>query len=401
MKFKIITILIFLIILMGVFGATPEINQFSYEPTPAVPGNIITVYVQVKNLDNSVKEDVTIELKNEYPFTIEEEKSKNIGSILGLAKGLAQFKVYVDPSAENGDYSLPVKISTKQESTGKITNKTISISGKAPIVKVINISNYKLIPGQEKEITFELQNIGTSNAYDILIELQEDRTIATTGTIIEREITPLGSALAYMEKLEPKRKKTGKIKISVNREADLKNYTLPVIVSYRDSSGERTEKTSYIGFKIAGNVNLDLTLKEEVLLVAGQEKEITIELFNKGAGKAEFTIVNLEADFGKFEKEKQFIGSLEPNDVDSFKTNLKINSNIKTQETTIKANIEYQDIDATTKTIQLEIPVKVYSREDGAINLGINPFSGIINLIIIIVVLIVAWQGYKKFKKKN
>jgi hypothetical protein len=399
---KIILILIVFCLLIGfASAAVPTITQFSYTPSPAVPGDTITVLVQLTNEENTDQEDVVVEIKDQYPFTVKEESEKNLGDIEAQGKALTTFIVYVDPSAKNDTYDLPISVKTKFNSNAIVRPKEIIISGKEPIVKVINISNAKLIPGQEKEIVFELENLGTSSAYDIILELEEDRTVTTTGSVVEREITPLGTAVATINKLEAKQKANASIKVSVNREADLKNYTLPVTVSFRNSSGTRTEETSYIGFKVAGEVNMDLALKENIYLIAGETKEITFELFNKGAGKAEFTIINMNIDFGELDKTKQFIGSLEPNDVDSFKTNISVGVTEETQDAKIIANIEYQDTDATMKTKIVEIPIKIYSAAEGAAISGVNPFAGIINLIIIVVVLFVAWKGYKKFKSKN
>ncbi len=401
MKKILILTIILICLFAGAMAETPAVSQFNYDPSPAVPGDIITILMQIENTDSSTKDDVIVSIEDQYPFTVQEETTKNLGSIEKYGKTLTTFKVYIDPSAKNTTYSLPIKINTKQESIGKTVNRDIIVSGKEPIVKVISISESRLIPGQEKNIVFGLQNMGTSTAYDVIVELQEDRTVTATGAIVEREITPLGTAIAYVDKLDPKEMINSTIKISVNREADLKNYTLPVKVSYRNSSGTRTTETSYIGFKIAGEVEMDLALKETVDLIAGQEQTITFELFNKGAGKAEFTIATIQTDIGEIDKPKQFIGSLQPNDVDSFKTLIKINPNLQTTTGTINVSLEYQDTDATMKTTTIEIPVQIYSAQDGAARQGINPLGGIINLIILAIIVFGGFKIYKKFKNKK
>jgi hypothetical protein len=53
------------------------------------------------------------------------------------------------------------------------------------------------------------------------------------------------------------------------------------------------------------------------------------------------------------------------------------------------------------KTIVIEIPVKIYSTTDGAIAQGINPFSGIINIIILIIVIVGGWKGYQIYKSRK
>ena len=314
-------------------------------------------------------------------------KYKNIGDIQKYGKALAQFIVYIDPSAENKTYEIPITTSTKDQPNGITRNYPIIISGKEPTLKIINISTEKLIPGEEKEITFTIQNVGTSTAYDIITELQEDRTITASGAIIEREITPLGAATTHIEKIMPSETKTTTLKISVNRNATLKNYTLPVKISYRNPSGTRITDTSYIGFKISGEVKLDAAIKETKTI--GNQTEITIELFNSGEGKAEYTMIEISGN-GTIDKEKQFIGSIEPNDIDSIKTKLTTNEETKT----ITLKITYQDSDAKTKTKTIELTLPHQEKTNEQPNL-------ILNLIILIVIIAIVWTGYKKFIKKN
>ncbi|MBT4191874.1 MAG: hypothetical protein HOE11_01055 [Candidatus Diapherotrites archaeon] len=368
----------------------PSIAQVSYSPSPAVPGTQITVLIQLENNESTIKENVIVHIDDNYPFSTLEESEKNIGDIDKFGKALVEFKIYVDPSAENESYTIPVKVSAKNQPT-ITTDQTIIVSGKEPSIKVISVSDERLIPGQEKIITLEIQNLGTSTAYDIIVELQEDRTVTAAGTIVEREITPLGPALDYISQLQSKQKQNVDIKVSVNREADLKNYTLPVKITFRDSSGANTQETSYIGFKVSGTVNIDAAIKEVTPL--GAQTEITVELFNKGVGKAEFTIVEVESNFGEIEKSKQFIGALEPNDVDSFK--IKITP-IAVENKELTLNISYQDTDSTQKQVTLKLPVDM---NDGQANQS-NPVGSIILLIIIVVLVYLGWRHYKKKKKR-
>ena len=368
----------------------PSIAQVSYSPSPAVPGTQITVLIQLENNESTIKENVIVHIDDNYPFSTLEESEKNIGDIDKFGKALVEFKIYVDPSAENESYTIPVKVSAKNQPT-ITTDQTIIVSGKEPSIKVISVSDERLIPGQEKIITLEIQNLGTSTAYDIIVELQEDRTVTAAGTIVEREITPLGPALDYISQLQSKQKQNVDIKVSVNREADLKNYTLPVKITFRDSSGANTQETSYIGFKVSGTVNIDAAIKEVTPL--GAQTEITVELFNKGVGKAEFTIVEVESNFGEIEKSKQFIGALEPNDVDSFK--IKITPNT-TSDKELTLNISYQDTDSTQKQVKLKLAVDM----GGSQTNQSNPIGSIIFLVIIVIIIYFGWRYYKKKKKR-
>ncbi|MFA5931132.1 MAG: hypothetical protein WC821_02365 [archaeon] len=390
-----IILLAILMFTMTVLAATPEITQVTYTPNPALPGSIITVLVQVENLDSTAQKGVTLQIENQYPFTVKTDDAMpnpvTIGNIGAYGKALTQFNVYVDPTAENKTYYLPITSSTSDNLTGKKTNFAIVVNGKEPILKVVMTSSDKLLPGQEKEIEYTIQNVGTSPAYDVILEMKEDRTVTATGAVVERDITPLGAATAYVATINPMEQKIATLKVSVTNTATIKNYTLPIQVSYRNASGTRTTDISYVGLKVFGTAELDATLKEVTgIVAAGQKPEITIEIFNKGLGKAEFTVVELKTE-GTIQKPKQFIGALGPNDVDTVKTPIVFNTS---GDQVVEVTISYQDSDSIMKTKTISIPIKATEATAEGPNM-------LLILVVIAVVGLVVWNFFLKGKGKK
>ena len=387
---KLLKIIMFatIIALLGTaYAAFPEVTQVSYTPSPAVPGTTITMLVQIENTDSTTQKDVIVSLEDIYPFSVKstenEPNPKTIGDIGPYGKAMVQFTLYVDPTAENKTYSIPITVKLKNEASGKKTNQNIIVGGKDPIVKVISITDEKLLPGEEKEITFILQNVGTSPAHYVVLEMQEDRTVTATGSVVERDVTSLGAAATNVGTINPGETKSATLTISVSNTAIIKNYTLPIIVSYNNQTGERTETISYVGLKVFASANLDATIKENL------NGELTIELFNKGLGKAEFTLVELEATNATLSKPKQFIGTLGPNDVDTVKTSIEYTGG----DASLKVKISYLDSDAKQKTEEIILPLEVKATaQEGP------------NWLLILIILVIIGFGVWKFvlkKKKN
>lgn len=390
-----IILLAILMFTVTAFAATPEITQVTYTPNPALPGSTITIFAQAENLDSSIQKGVTLLVENQYPFTIKSDDANpnpvTIGDIGAYGKALTQFTVYVDPTAENKTYYLSITTTTSDNSTGKKSTFPIVVNGKEPILKVVMTSSDKLLPGQEKEIEYTIQNVGTSPAYDVILEMREDRTVTATGSVVERDITPLGAATAYVATINPMEQKIATLKVSVTNTATIKNYTLPIQISYRNASGTRTTDTSYVGLKVFGTAELDATLKEVTgIVAAGQKPEITIEIFNKGLGKAEFTVVELKTD-GTIEKPKQFIGALGPNDVDTVKTLITFNT---AGDQVAEVTISYQDSDSIMKTKVIQIPIKATIQTTEGPNM-------LLILIVIVVIGFVGWNFFLKGKGKK
>lgn len=386
---KILKIIMFatLIALIGTtYAAFPEVTQVSYTPSPAVPGTTITMLIQIENNDSTTQKDVIVSLEDTYPFTVKSTESESnpriVGDIGAYGKAMVQFTLYVDPTAENKTYSIPITIKLKNEASGKKTNQNIIVGGKDPIIKVISVTDEKLLPGEEKEINFILQNVGTSPANYVVLEMQEDRTVTATGSVVERDVTSLGAAATNIGTINPGETKSATLTISVSNTAIIKNYTLPIKVSYNNQAGERTETISYVGLKVFATADLDATIKENL------NGELTIELFNKGLGKAEFTLVELEATNAKITKPKQFIGTLGPNDVDTVKTSIEYTEG----NASIKVKISYLDSDAKQKTKEITLPLEVKAvTQEGP------------NWILILIILAVIGFGIWKFvlKKKK
>ncbi|MDD4467827.1 MAG: hypothetical protein PHF68_01625 [Candidatus ainarchaeum sp.] len=383
---KIMVFAIILVLIGSTLAAFPQVTQINYDPNPAVPGTTITFLVQLENLDSTTQKDITVSIEDTYPFTVKTDESnpnpKFVGNIQSYGKTLVQFNIYIDPTAENQTYNIPIIVEGKGLESKKKTYHPIIISGKEPIVKIIDVTEEKLLPGEEKEITFTLQNVGTSTAHQVVLEMIEDRTITATGGIIEREITPLGAAAIKVGSINPGEEKTTKLKISVSNNATIKNYTMPIKVSFNNQSGERTETTSYVGLKVFGNSDLDATIKEN------NNGEIIFELYNKGMGKADFTLVELTSNQATIEKPKQFIGTLNANDVDTIKTKI----NYTQDNALITMKITYLDSDAKQKTkeITLQTQAKTTTQE------GPN---WILILIILALIGFGAWKYIIKKKK--
>lgn len=374
-----------LIALIGTaFAAFPEVTQVSYTPSPAIPGTTITFLVQLENKDSTAQKGVTVSLEDTYPFTVKSTETESnprvVGNIDAFGKALIQFTLYVDSTAENKTYSIPVIIKVQGDESGKKTNHNILVSGKNPIVKIVSVTEEKLLPGEEKEINFTLQNVGTSPANYVVLEMQEDRTITATGAIVERDVTSLGAAATNVGTINPGETKIATLKVSVSNTAIIKNYTLPIMISYNDQTGTRTSTISYVGLKVFATADLDATIKENL------NGSITVELFNKGLGKAEFTLVELEATGATIDKPKQFIGTLGPNDVDTVKTNI----NYTQTDATLKVKISYLDSDAKQKVKEIILNPK------GQIATQEGP-----NWLLILVVLVVIGAGVYNFVLKK
>jgi len=104
--------------LTSVLAAFPDITQVSTNPNPAIPGSTMTVIIQLENKDSTTQKGVTLKLEDSYPFTVKTTDTNpnpdNIGDLSAYGTAQATFTVYVDPTAQNQTYDLPITISTSK-----------------------------------------------------------------------------------------------------------------------------------------------------------------------------------------------------------------------------------------------------------------------------------------------
>jgi hypothetical protein len=399
---KIFTLTIILLFSLSVLSASFNLESYNYLPSPVSAGDTFDLILQVKNTSSQDAETVKVSIELDWPFIALGETTKTIQAIRANRISIIEFKgLKINPNAETGTYELNV---TYEDSTGKINKKNtleITVLAETPKIKLINSSTKEIKLGEKKEIEFTFKNIGGEPAKNIIIEFQEDRTITSTGEIIEREIIPLGSSAVYLTEIKSGEEKTVSFTLSANNNAELKNYSLPINITFNDSKNNEFSSIVYAGLKTTATPELNILISSLEPLYPGAENEIFFDIFNTGKAGALYSVIELKSDLFEFEKTKTFIGTLEADDFDSFKTKIKIPANTEPGNYEITALFLYKDFGTEEKTTEKKMNVKIIPLNEIS---GKQNFLGdIIGLITILFALIglffVGKKIYSKIKK--
>ena len=137
---------------------------------------------------------------------------------------------------------------------------------------------------------------------------------------------------------------------------------------------------------------------------------MVVDMFNIGLADAKYVVVELSGQYMNIEEPKQFIGTLEADDFDSFKTNISFDPTTPMQEIPLTLSIQYKDdqLVKRVETIVLMVGVGnpgVAAGGDGGIGLIlIGLVSLALQLIGLYVVLKWVYPRAKAFignRKKN
>jgi len=407
MKKLFIAIAAIALLLPAAIGLNLTVDSFNYSPTPAVPGKYIDLWIHLKNDSQYAVEGVKFELELkgsfepgvDYPFMLEPGDSleKSLGTINAGKTALVHYKIMVSENALDGDYAIGI-VHGFEGTTSKREFFTIKVQNRNPDLEIIGVVPDEIAPGQSREVELHIKNVGMEKASNVLVGVSEDRTVTTGGTVVERDILPVGG-MKYIESIAPGEVFKAKISIGANPGAELKIHTVPVTLKYKDGNSNNISETEYIGVKVTQNAELEAVVSDQVpLAVPGSASELKIDLFNAGVGSAKYVIAELSSDAGEFDNRKVFIGTLEADDFDSFKADIKVGGATEPGMHTLNLKLSYKDQFGAPEVIEIPLELKIYSPGEAGSGGGIDFWF----LVVVAIALFFGGRwAYGKYVKKK
>ena len=394
-------VLLMLLLAAPAFAGDLKANSLSYEPAPVAPSSAITVWVQIKNDSGYDAKDSVIKMELKFPFSLQpgEEAEKTPGLIKAYETTTVEYKLLVDAKAIDGLYDIKVMIGEQLPTKQAIFSVKV-LSG-TPKLEIIESDVYRFSPGQVSLVNFTVQNIGGSIAKDITLKINPERTVTSTGVVVEREIVSLGAAAKYIASLDHNEKATVNLTLAVNQGTALKNYSVPVTLEYFDQNGTAKTQTAYLGIKVTADAQVDAVVNSvNPKAFPGGTSEIVVDMFNIGLADAKYVVVELSGEHASVEEPRQFIGTLEADDFDSFTATVSFDAAIHLGELPITLKIYYKNDELQEQAITKQLSVNILSQ--GAADTGTGAlmiFAGLISLALQLIGLyVVAKWAYPKAK---
>lgn len=401
MNTKILAALIATLLLSSpVFAGSLEALSASYDPAPVAPGSQVTVWVQIKNDSYYKAENTLVKIETEFPFSLQpgEAAEKNLGTVKGYETITAEYKLLVDAKAVDGAHSIDVLVG--EEFLSKESSFTINVLSRTPKLEIVETSTNELTPGAVETVELSIKNIGGSIAKDIVLKVNPERTVTSTGVVVEREIVSLGASANYIDSLEKDEMAKVQLALAVNQDATLKNYSIPVTLEYFDQNGSAKTETGYLGIKVTADAEVDAVINSiSPGAYPGGTSEIVVDMFNIGLADAKYVVIELEGEHITAEEPRQFVGTLEADDFDSFKTKVRISPTAPAGPVPMTLKIIYKD-----DQLQEQVSTKNLYLEAGAAGQGggFDIFGAILGLIGLALQLVglyvIAKKGYPKAK---
>jgi hypothetical protein len=389
-------------------AAVLQVSTLSYEPAPAAPGQLLTVWVTLTNNSNYTASQVVVEPNPKYPFSTNPTGASTLSfdSIGPYRSVTGKLDIQIDKAALNGSYPLEIRVRQAGDNTGISSTLTVTVLTYKPQIEILSAQMPSATPGQVIDTQLQIKNIGSSAAINILLGTSDDRVVTSTGAIVDRPIKNLGSTLTYIERLEAGETANIPMKFGIDASAEQKTYLVPIEINYQDENRSDFSVTRFLGMRVQSQPELDayLTYDDAAKPYPGATVEVTVNLYNGGAGNAKNIVVEaLENPQMTITTEKKvFIGTLDSDDFDSFKFTAKISDSVTAGDAIpVQIRFAYKNEDNETQTVLITAPLNTFDPKTANGNTG---GDGLLTTILIVVVLlVVGYFGYRRFfgKKKQ
>jgi len=239
-----------------------QVSLLNQDPDPAKAGDVVEVRIRLQNIGDAEATDLWIEAMPEYPFTLisGEEERQVIPSLPQFpereASKTIEFKLRIDREAVEGQYELKIQYSLSQGTGWVEKDFNIDITSRE-FAEIFYIDKRKLMPGEETEMTFTINNLGYAPLQNMVFFWEEpDGIVLPVGTDNTR----------YIKYLEPGESVDLKYTVVASVSANPDLYTLNLNLEYdgRDEDGNRIKETvtTTAGVFVGGKTDFDVTFSE-------------------------------------------------------------------------------------------------------------------------------------------
>ena len=292
---KIITMFVVLLAVLVVSSATVfagpgpqvKVSLLKFSPTPAEPGSIVDVWLQLTSPSVPV-DDVELKLVDEFPFSVPSSQTSivSVGRIAGSETRVVKVSLLVDGSAPNGDRELSVFYRYAGTVEWLKSKVILSLQSQNSLLVVDSFSSSpeKILPGQRVDISIALKNNGRVGVKDVDVSLDlSGSKFSVLG----------GGAKKRVDSIAVGQSSVVSFSLIADASADVKVYDVPVLVSYLDEKNKKFSDSSKIGLVVNAPAEVSIFVDDTSFQKPGVSTTVSLKVVNKGVGELKYVSVSL------------------------------------------------------------------------------------------------------------
>jgi len=245
----------------AISGTDITISLINQDPDPAIAGSIVEIRLGTENLGGVAANNLVLELAPTYPFSLVpgESAAQDLGTLGQYQQSsdmkIVKYRLNVDKDVIAGTYDLDMIYYPKGQKDQLRVEKTVSIEVQnSENAEVIYIDKSVVIPGKESALKFTINNVGNAPLRDLSFKWVNSDKI----------ILPVGSDnTKYIKYIDIGESAELEYKVIADTNADPGLYTMDLYLTYTDPiTQEETTITTLAGIYVGGGTDFDVAFSE-------------------------------------------------------------------------------------------------------------------------------------------
>ena len=362
--------------------AVPDVQLQRYDPTPAQPGDLLTVQLAMTNQADRAITNAELEILPSATIRAEGRNTLQANRIgaFGTFQGSLQVRVAAD--APPGEATLRVRV---RQAGGEWQERTLSIQVQ-PSQAGILISNVQLDPqtvnpGRVATLQLDVQNNANSRLREVTTQLQlADTPFVPTQAATRQRVGDLSTGQSASVTYQ----------LTAKPEASAGIYSIPVTLSYQDRNGNNVDQQDTIGITITTPQRTSATVDN--VQRTSQGAEISVRIVNAGLSEIKFLETRVDAASGYTIREQErsaYLGNVNSDDWQTMRFE------IQTDQEEVEIPLTYNFLDTFNEPHeeQQTLLVTLPAQQGGGL--------GGLSIIVLLLVLAGGYWAYKKRKKSK
>lgn len=360
-------------------------------PSTIAPGNDGYVQITITNVGTAYAERVEIKLISLDSPLIPKTQFVFYPSLGGLEVGKSittTFKFSVPASATSGFYTAKFSLSACDGSVCKETIHYTIITVQAPSsLEITSVSPSSFKIGENATLNFTLANIGDISINNVIVSWKNPA------------ILPLGSSdRIFIQSINARQTLQVPVQVVVKPDVTSGIYSFSITIEYTNQVGAKQTVNSTVGIAIKGEYAFIIVLDSQDIVAPGTQGSVNIKIINTGNQEAQFLVLRVLSSepLIQITPSETYIGNLESDDYETERFTFKVSKTSSPGTYPLKLEINYKDLYGKFYVEEYSVNVEVSSVSE----LPKEPmFSPIITAGALIILIILAYFGYKKFVK--
>ncbi|MGC8851061.1 MAG: COG1361 S-layer family protein [Candidatus Micrarchaeia archaeon] len=382
----------------GVLGL--EARLVSASKTSVSPGESFIATVEFENKGDDIN-NLVITSPSASSFALDGVSQVFVGSIKSKEKKSVEVPLKASSSAVAGNQAVSLALVYDNVNGASFSETdsvgSVLVTGTAPKISV-TLSTANVFPGKTATFAVTVKNEGGDEIHNVRVSLPETSTFFTPLDYSEKNI---GSIVAGGE---------GQAIFSVGINSDIvsKFYGLQITVSYDGPAGSST-LTKTAGIEISAATQLDAMVTTSPAPVSVKEGaySVSIQVSNTGDTAVRALSVVVDSDAFEFNAGNYgYIGTVNVDDYSTVSFNAITKKGLQEGTHYVDVTLNYKDTFNVPHSENKRLELKVVSVEKAALSASekkapSGDSTGPLTIIVVVVLAVGAYFGYKKFFKKR